>query len=452
MLKRKNYYQLIIVSFIFYFSCGSDDAYIPLSVNAVDDIYQVAQNNSIEMDVLSNDINVPTQGTLSVSNSQNGTLEILSNTPSDPSDDIIKYTPFSGFNGNDSFSYTICSSSNCSTSIVTLSVFAVSNVNFNLEEVPYPTLSAYNFFEGELKDLNPVSGVLPFDLNSSLFSDYARKKRFVWMPTGVKATYTNDYSSLDFPIGAVLIKNFYFENVLPDNSTKILETRLMYKTNEGWAFATYIWNETQSEAVFTNSGSVVNLQWSENNATKTVNYRIPSPTECFTCHNKFGTPLPIGPKPQNLNKSYTYSDGPNNQLSKWINEDYLQDNLPLEIVSTIAWDDNSKPLEQRVRSYLDINCAHCHSNQSYCEYRPMRFAFAENDDDTNIGVCVTPDTQIEPFTKIIVPGNTASSLLVFRLSSIQEQYRMPLLGRTLKHDEGVRLIEEWINTLNYECD
>lgn len=328
----------------------------------------------------------------------------------------------------------------------------ISPVIFDIEQVPYPTLSEYNFFEGDLKSLNPVYGVLPYDLNSPLFSDYAHKKRFLWMPNDVKATYVDDYSALDFPTGSVLIKNFYYENIQPDNNTKILETRLMYKKDDGWHFAKYVWNDEQTDAVFTNDGSFVDLTWTEGGQTKTTNYRIPSQAECFTCHNKFGTPLPIGPKPQNLNKNYLYEEGSRNQLDKWINQGYLDSDIPQTIDSTVDWSDPSKGIEMRVRSYLDINCAHCHSEESYCEYRPMRFAYHENDNDTNKGVCVDPETQIPPYNKIVSPGNSTQSIIHFRLSTTEEQYRMPLLGRTIKHDEGVRLIEEWINSLTTECN
>src|SRR5690606_33827515 len=104
------------------------------------------------------------------------------------------------------------------------------------------------------------------------------------------ANYVDDYSPLDFPSGAVLIKTFYYDNVLPNLDQKILETRLMYKTDDGWEFAEYVWNEAQTEAHFTTAGSFVELQWMENDQTNAVNYRIPSESECFTCHNKFGTP------------------------------------------------------------------------------------------------------------------------------------------------------------------
>jgi len=327
-----------------------------------------------------------------------------------------------------------------------------SPVVFNINEVPYQTLSEYNFFDGNMKDLNPVYGVLPYDLNSALFSDYAKKKRFVWMPENVNAQYVNDFTSLDFPTGSILIKNFYYENVQPSNTTLILETRLMIKKESEWEFAKYVWNEEQTEATLTNDGSFVALDWINNGSNQSVNYRIPSRAECFTCHNKFGTPVPIGPKPQNLNKDLFYSDGNKNQLEKWVEQGYLDNNYPATISTTVAWNDTSEPLNLRARSYIDINCAHCHSEESYCEYRPMRFAFNENDDLENMGVCVDPDTNIDDtLTHIIAPNSPQESVVFFRINSTEEQFRMPLLGRTLQHREGVQLIEQYINSLIMEC-
>jgi hypothetical protein len=73
-------------------------------------------------------------------------------------------------------------------------------------------------------------------------------------------------------------------------------------------------------------------------------------------------------------------------------------------------------------------------------------------DETNMGVCVEPDTYIPPYEKIVDPGNVANSVLHFRMNSIEEQYRMPLLGRTLRHDESILMVEAWINSLTTNCD
>jgi uncharacterized repeat protein (TIGR03806 family) len=452
----RNYLKFIsIFSFaLAFFSCSEDDNYVPITIEANTDIVEVPQNSAITIDVLVNDINVPDNGLLNSISFQNGTTQILdpNTTPNNPSDDVILYTPNNDFVGEDSFQYTICDdNNNCGTGTVNITVTPISPVNFNLEDIPFDTLSEYNFFDGAMKDLNPVFGVLLYDLNSTLFSDYARKKRFIWLPDGTKANYNSDFTPLDFPVGSVIIKNFYYDNVLPSNTTRVIETRLMYFTQDGWEFAEYVWNDEQTEATFTTSGSFTDIQWLENGVTNNVTYRIPSRNECFACHNKFGTPLPIGPKPQNLNRDLDYDDGIANQLQKWIALGYLENNLPTSIVSTVKWDDESLDLDLRLRSYIDINCAHCHSEESYCEYRPIRFAFHETESDVNKGICVEPDTQIPGTTHIVAPRNLEASVLRYRVSSIEEQSRMPILGRTLKHQEGVRLIEQWINALDGDC-
>ncbi len=160
---------------------------------------------------------------------------------------------------------------------------------------------------------------------------------------------------------------------------------------------------------------------------------------------------PIGIKPQNLNFDYSYTTGTKNQLQKWIQQGYLENNLPSEIVTTVNYNDTSKPLELRVRSYLDINCAHCHQTNSHCDYRPMRFAFSETTNLANMGVCVsTQDMAAFPpaLSKIVNPANINRSMMYYRLNTTNEAYMMPLHGRTLIHEEGVQLVGDWINSLS----
>jgi hypothetical protein len=97
----------------------------------------------------------------------------------------------------------------------------VSPVVLDVTQVPYARLSDYKFFLGELKNLEPAYRVIPYKPSSELFSDYAHKKRFVWMPSGAMATYDGDGNVLDFPVGAVLIKTFYYEDVLPSHTQKL---------------------------------------------------------------------------------------------------------------------------------------------------------------------------------------------------------------------------------------
>jgi uncharacterized repeat protein (TIGR03806 family) len=339
-----------------------------------------------------------------------------------------------------------------------------SPVKVDLTQVPYPKLSDYHFFDGDMKNQTPSLNVLPYKPASTLFTDYAHKKRFVWMPIGVKATFNGDSNILELPVGAALIKTFYYETIQPNNITRIIETRIMIRKQTGWIFANYVWNEAQTEAYLDLNGSFVNISFKdENNIIKTTDYRIPSEVQCIICHksteniggNLQTIHIPIGIKPQYLNFNYTYGTSSQNQLTKWVEQGYLENNftLPTENNTAIDYNDTSKSLEKRVRSYLDINCAHCHQNGKHCDYRPMRFAFNETGNTnglTNMGVCVnTQDMQnfAPALSKIVTPGNVNRSMMYHRLNTTNETYRMPLHGRTVIHEEGLNLIGQWINSL-----
>lgn len=331
-------------------------------------------------------------------------------------------------------------------------------VKFDFTQVPLPKLSDYNFFVGALKNQNPGYKVIPYSPASTLFTDYASKKRFIWMPKGTKATYVADNKALSFPIGTVLIKTFYYTTIQPGNTTKIIETRLMILNSEGWKFYEYIWNDEQTEAFlvsgadFANGSSQTITFRKPNNEIVTTDYRIPSDAECFACHKLNEQATPIGVKPQNLNVDYLYPKGNKNQLLHLLQQGYLQ-SYPSNIVTTVDYHDTSKPIDLRLRSYVDINCAHCHQNQARCDYRALRFAFSETENPANIGICVTAAEEISPtLQKLITPSNFEKSVVHYRLNTNDESERMPLLGRTIVHDEGVSLLEEWIMSLTQTCD
>ena len=342
----------------------------------------------------------------------------------------------------------------------------IAPVSVNLTQVPYPKLSDYGFFVGNLKDQKPSRNVLPYRPASELFSDYAHKLRFVWMPPGTQATYDGDDNVLDFPVGTVLIKTFYFDNVQPQNKRKIIETRLLIKiaeatpTNSGWETYNYIWNERMKEAYLDTDGNgiFVPITFSENGIEKSLTYKVPAQTECRTCHKHNPTQsangeitLPIGPKPQNLNFDYDYGDFQMNQLQKWISQGYLENNLPNDIYSTVDWKDTTQPLELRARSYLDMNCAHCHRVGGHCDYVEPKFNFS-NTDITQLGLCMEPLFQIDDAPYIINAGDSDHSELIVRIASTDQSIMMPIIGRTTVHEEGVAMLREWIDTMSEHCE
>lgn len=330
---------------------------------------------------------------------------------------------------------------------------AGSQVVLDLDSIPFPTLSEYGFFEGPLADLQPVAGVLPYQPITPEFGDYAEKVRFVWMPPGSKASYVSDGQVLDFPDGTILLKTNYYPKTLPDMGRRILDTRMLYRRDGAWHFAEYAWNEAQTDAVLDLSGMDQPVTWvDDQGGTHDEIFRIPAAPECMACHLEHEGLTPIGPKPQNLNALYAYEDGPRNQLRKWEAQGYLQSGYPTNIGAVAKWDDPDEGLERRVRAYLDMNCAHCHHNGGFCGYRPMRFSWQDTGDPANLGVCIPPDDPIDPtLTYIVTAGNAERSVLYRRISSTEPNVRMPLMGRTVRHEEAIQLVADWINSLPPTC-
>ncbi|MEZ4887856.1 MAG: SO2930 family diheme c-type cytochrome [Chitinophagales bacterium] len=323
------------------------------------------------------------------------------------------------------------------------------SVKADLNVIPYTNLSEYNFFKGNMADLVGNEGVLPYDLITPLFTDYAIKDRFIWIPEGVSGKYMNDESVVDFPVGTVIIKNFKYENVQPDNTTRILETRLLVRKTSKWEAYTYEWNQTQTEATFLQIGKKIPITWNQNGTQFSTTYKIPTQEECKTCHRFKGDISPIGPKPQNLFKNFNYSTGSMNQLMKWKEEGYL-DAVPSNTTTITDWSDVSAPLANRARAYLDVNCAHCHNQFGSATNTSLFYNIAIEDIDL-LGYCKTPISAGGDATGgnkyDIVPGDADASILVYRLSSTVDEIAMPELGRTTNHLEGIQLIRDWINSL-----
>ncbi|PYT23053.1 MAG: hypothetical protein DMG57_33360 [Acidobacteria bacterium] len=73
---------------------------------------------------------------------------------------------------------------------------------------------------------------MPYDINTPLFSDYATKYRFIWMPPGTSATY-HASKAFEFPAGAIFSKTFAYPDAGRGGHQRIIETRLLVHANSG---------------------------------------------------------------------------------------------------------------------------------------------------------------------------------------------------------------------------
>jgi uncharacterized repeat protein (TIGR03806 family) len=331
----------------------------------------------------------------------------------------------------------------------------ISTVNF--DQMPFKKLSDYGFFKGKIREFNPGKGVVLYEPASSLFTDYAFKARFIWMPDGASATIQDDAEgTFDFPEKTVLIKNFYYPADFRKLSEKIrvIETRIMVKRNGVWKAFPYLWNEEQTDAAYKAVGAELSVNWIDHEGQEQlVNYIVPNQAQCKSCHNSEEVMVPLGVKAKHLNHDLPGKDGAKNQLIAWEEAGYLEKLKPLhEYPAMVNYNDSSSDLNLRAQAYLDINCAHCHRAEGPASTSGLFLTYEEKD-PAKLGVFKTPVAAgfgAGSFTYAIWPGKSDESILTYRMGTNQVGAAMPEIGRGMVHSEGVELIKAWIDAMPEE--
>ncbi len=314
-------------------------------------------------------------------------------------------------------------------------------------------LSQYGFFSGDPKEQRPANGIIPYDLSTPLFSDYAEKLRFVKIPDGESAAF-NDSTVFDFPEGTIFIKTFYFPFDMRNASKgrRLIETRLLIKENGVWTAWPYIWKDDQSDAELDLAGELKTVKYTDASGKKKEHpYLIPNQNQCKGCHNSNEILLPIGPAARQLNHEKQYADGRKNQLLYWTSLKKLSGfNVADAKATGIVWNDETTgSLNERARLWLDINCGFCHQSQGPAGTSGLFLQYQEKD-PLRLGIEKTPvaagrGSGNRKFD--IVPGHPYESILLFRMESDDPGIMMPELGRSVKHTEGIALIKKWISEM-----
>lgn len=318
----------------------------------------------------------------------------------------------------------------------------------------YPhKLSDWQIFEGKLSLLRPNKGVVPYVLNTPLYSDYAEKERFIRLPAGASVNYQSK-GVLDFPTGTLLIKTFYYPADFrkPGLAKQILETRLLINEASEWKAITYVWNDEQTEAFLEIAGDDKQVEFIDREGKKQqVRYVIPNQNQCKGCHNLNDLLKPIGLTVAQLNGKLKYSTGTKNQIDYWKARKMLL-NVPAKnnIPKMAVWNDpTTGDLNTRARAYLDVNCAHCHRKEGPAQTSGMLLN-ADEKDPTAIGINKAPVAAGKGSggrMVDILPGDANGSILWYRMQTQAPGERMPELGRNLIHAEGLALIREWIENM-----
>jgi len=312
-----------------------------------------------------------------------------------------------------------------------------------------------------------ASIVVPYSVNSPLWSDGADKARGFVLPAGGKIHVKNCADSSEnctggaadpddgkwvFPVGTVMVKNFSFDN-------KLLETRLFVRHDAStWVGYSYAWSEDQKDAtIVPSSGSEVMF----NTGSRTVDWHYPSRDNCMKCHKPTGGST-LGPETAQMNRMM--DGGSMNQIDMIKQMGLFENTVPTPYKSgmvtpypsQVGSPPASATVEQKARAYLHANCAFCHRpDDPDFFYTDMRLGVALGD----MGVC-GQDPQKSDLgvigSKRLDPGKPMNSLIWLRMNaaldeSAREPDRMPPLASYIVDPDGLKVVGDWISGLSGPC-
>jgi hypothetical protein len=338
---------------------------------------------------------------------------------------------------------------------VYMTSFAKDRPIFSVEEVPLapsdaPTRLSETALFTDLDTLEPAAGLSEYEIIAPLWSDGSRKRRFIALPEGERARF-EEHGPWTLPLGTVLVKHFAIalDEREPDVLHK-LETRVLVADEDGVYGATYKWRADQSDADLVLAHEEEELLIRDEDGEQRAQTHIyPSPFECLRCH--------LGQEPTGLGISTAQLNrlvGDENQLRLWQQRkqlanapDELDDDDTLDALPRhAALDDEDAPLEPRVRSYLDANCAHCHGRNALQGARWDARIETALEDAHIVDAPLERGTPDDPL-RIVDKGAPERSQLYLRATSTDPNKRMPPLATSRPDPAFEPVLKAWIESL-----
>lgn len=291
--------------------------------------------------------------------------------------------------------------------------------------------------------LRPAPGMLPYEINAAPWADGAVVRRAfgvsgvhsITVDSGGDGTWT-------LPDGSAAVRTL----VLPTPfGSRRVETQLMYREQGSWQFYTYAWNEAQTDAeLVPEAGEVRRVPGLANRT-----WRYSSRSECIVCHHRQTT---LGLSTAQLNRDADLSGlrrGVVNQITATAETGLLgsgPNTTPDLLSRKVSPTDERQSIASRARSYLSINCGHCHQAGGV----GGRAAFQLLDSVSLEQAGVIHGQPLVPLlgagAKIVSPGDPDRSELVHRMS-LPSGGRMPLIGSDVPDTEGIALIRAWVQQM-----
>ncbi len=210
------------------------------------------------------------------------------------------------------------------------------------------TLGASGLFSS-VRDQTPAPGVIPYSINAPRWADGAVARRWIGIPNREAIQFVDKNKEWPregaWPRDSVLAKTLALDG-------RRLETQVLHYDGLAWNAYAYVWNEAQTDAALAPAeGAEVDLGGGRK-------WRVPARAACLTCHNPWpGYALTFNAA--QLDRPWPDRDGAVDQIEVFQRWGILPKELPRG-KPLVDSTDESAPLLERARSYLAVNCAHCH--------------------------------------------------------------------------------------------
>jgi hypothetical protein len=278
-----------------------------------------------------------------------------------------------------------------------------------------------------------------------LWTDGALKRRWIQLPPGSQID-TSNMNRWVFPLGTKLWKEFAF-TAQTSSGTRIkkIETRYMQKSEAGWEFATYLWNDSHTEARLAPENGISNYYAIDGRH----KYSIPSTNDCIYCHSgSEDSVLGFGA----LQLSSEREDFINSFGMKELVQDRLITEAPTHPIVIPGVD----RVERDAIGYLYANCAGCHRDGGAGMFSGLLLEVDVH--ATDRGALSVFQTAFNPSSGFMIPGFESStygiapkrperSAIFYRMESEVRGVRMPQLGSVMRDQNALTNLRAWIDTV-----
>jgi len=344
------------------------------------------------------------------------------------------------------------------------------------KEAPFPQRLSETGLFAEVPRQKLQSGVIPFAINAPRWADGATAERFIAVPgtdpvqlfPGPQPIPASMFQrTTAFPPDTVVAKtlSLELEPGVPSSSRPI-ETQILHFDGRDWRGYSYAWNDDFTDAVLVGAQgesrtlSLVDPQAPNGHRQQT--WRFPSRTDCLRCHNPWPEYLLAFNLPQ-LNRPVEYQGTRRNQLTLFQEMGLLQNVTPgpnptqdppritavkdpEEFPRFVNPHDRSEDLNQRARTYLHVNCGHCHRNGGGGSAYVHLLHDLPLSETRTLAQKPAQGTFGIPDAQVIAPADPYRSTLLFRMAKLGPGH-MPHIGSQVIDAEGVQLIHDWIRQL-----